>query len=161
MRRPLAEVSANIAPFDPTADYVLDTPAPKRPRLKTPEELAPLTAATLPTNAFSLPTQIPPPSNGPRRSSRVSAIPKVDYFNVLADIDGESEPVLMMSTHSITWKRTKWKTAVHQQPQQLPPAVPNISPLLMRMGIFGSDLNQWHHRYTSNGRPEERLSNES
>jgi hypothetical protein len=84
VRRPLAEVSANIVPFDPTVDYVLDTPAPKRPRLKTPEELA-LTPATLPTNAFSLPAQIPPPSNGPRRSSRVSAAPKVNYFNDLAD----------------------------------------------------------------------------
>lgn len=91
MRRPLAEVSANIVPFDPTADYVLDTPAPKRPRLKTLEDVAPLTPTTLLTNALSLPPQIPPPSNGPRRSSRVSAIPKVDYFNVLADIDGKSE----------------------------------------------------------------------
>lgn len=90
VRTPLAEVSANIVPFDPTADDVLDTPAPKRPRLDT--QLAPLTPATLPTNAFSLPTQIPPPSNGPRRSSRVAAAPKVNYFNVLADIGGESEP---------------------------------------------------------------------
>ncbi|KAH8126829.1 hypothetical protein LI328DRAFT_163832, partial [Trichoderma asperelloides] len=78
VRRPLTEISANI---------VLDTPAPKRPRLNAPE-IVPPTPAAIPANAFSLPE---PPSMGPRRSSRVSAIPKVNYFNDLADVDRDSE----------------------------------------------------------------------
>ncbi|KAM0512861.1 hypothetical protein ACHAPE_008495 [Trichoderma viride] len=47
--------------------------------------------ATLPTNAFPLPAQIPPPSNGPRRSPRVSAAPEGDYFNDLADTRDDTE----------------------------------------------------------------------
>lgn len=76
-------------PSNRTADAVLDTPAPKRPRLDTPEEVAPLAPAALPSNAFSVPEQIPPPSTGPRQSSRVSAIPKVDYFKDLAHTVGD------------------------------------------------------------------------
>lgn len=74
---------------------MLDTPAPKRPRLDAPKEVVPPTPAALPVNAFSLPVNafsLPePPSIGPRRSSRVSAAPKVNYFNDFADVDRDSE----------------------------------------------------------------------
>lgn len=162
MRRPLAEVSANIVPFDPTVDYVLDTPAPKRPRLKTPEELPPLTPATLPTNAFSLPEQIPPPSNSPRRSSRVSAASKVNYFNDFADIGGESEPSPddvepedssdedMMSIVDVDEMFDDSEEVDVKdgpsQPQRPPRAVTSTKLSLMRMGVFGSDPSYSHHQ---------------
>lgn len=92
MRTPLAEVSANILPpRDQTTETVPDTPAPKRPRLQSPEATVPLeNTSPLPSNAVPPSEQIPPPSTVPRRSSRVSAILKVDYFKDLADTLGDS-----------------------------------------------------------------------
>ncbi|KAM0249674.1 hypothetical protein ACHAQJ_008971 [Trichoderma viride] len=80
VRRPLTEVSANI---------VLDTPAPKRLRLNTPEEVVPPTPTTLPRNALSRPE---PPSMGPRRSSRLSSVQKVNHSTILDDATEEDSP---------------------------------------------------------------------
>lgn len=78
-------------PFDLTAQDVLDTPAPKRPRLQSPEKAVPLESPfSLPGNALSPSKQTPPPSTAPGRPSHVSAIPKVNYSKDLADIVGES-----------------------------------------------------------------------
>ncbi|PTB35159.1 hypothetical protein M441DRAFT_32170 [Trichoderma asperellum CBS 433.97] len=79
VRRPLTEISANI---------VLDTPAPKRPRLNAPEVVPP-TPAAIPANAFSLPES---PSIGPRRSSRLSSVQKVNYSITLDDAAREDSP---------------------------------------------------------------------